>query len=512
VHKNPAKSRRRLVPACVVILSVLCIGGIVLAFHWPFSSQKVIQAIQEEWPGKIKVAQVHRTYFPHPGCVLENITLTRGLNPSGAPLVAIQKVTIEANYHDLLLRPGYVSRIVLEGLRIAIPVDQPEDATKPSEQTSKSSETSVRIGEVFTKNATLEIARKNNEPLQFEIHQLILKSISQNMPMSYDLAMRNAEPPGEIRSSGKLGPWDSAHLDNIPLSGSYTFDHADLGVFKGIAGMLSAKGEFHGALGRIETQGTTDTPNFEVTRSKHTVPLKTTFNAIVDGTGGNTILRAVDATFLRTAAHVEGSVSAKPGQHGKTTSLNITVRGGHIDDLLRFFVRESKPPIEGTTNFRAHVVWPPGHRPFVKKVIMEGDFDIEHAQWEKPARQMNVNILSKRASGNKNDTNTDDVTADVKGSVLLNEAIAKFRDVSFKVPGAEATMHGNYNVETTQIDFQGDLKTESTISNESTGAKALLLKPLDPLFKRKHAGAVVPVAMTGTYSDPHFGLALPGKK
>ena len=503
-----------MVPAGVIVLSLLSMGAIVLAFHWPFSSQKVIQAIQEDWPGKIKVAKFHSTYFPHPGCVLENVTLNRKSNPSGAPLVAIQKVTIEANYHDLFLRPGYVSRIVLEGLKISVPAEQPEGENMPGEpeQTSKSRESPVRLGEVFTKNATLQIARKDNEALRFEIHELSLKSIGKDTPMSYDLAMSNAVPPGEIRSQGKLGPWDSAHLERIPVAASYTFEHADLGVFHGIAGMLASTGEFHGVLGRIETQGTTDTPNFEVTRSKHAVPLRTKFNAIVDGTSGNTILQAVDASFLRTAVHVEGSVSSQAGEHGKTTALNITVRGGHIDDVLRLFVKESKPPMEGTANFHAHVVLPPGHLPFLKKLNLESDFDVEHAQWEKPARQMNVNTLSKRASGNKNDANTDNVTAELKGSVLLSEAIAKFRDVSFRVPGAEATMHGNYNLETTQIDFYGDLKTAASISNESTGVKAILLKPFDPLFKRKHAGAVVPVAVTGTYSDPHFGLALPRKK
>jgi hypothetical protein len=66
-------------------------------------------------------------------------------------------------------------------------------------------------------------------------------------------------------------------------------------------------------------------------------------------------------------------------------------------------------------------------------------------------------------------------------------------------------------VENTKIDFHGNLKTESSLSNESTGAKAILLKPLDPFFKRKHAGAVVPVEMTGTYDNPHFGFSLTGK-
>jgi hypothetical protein len=500
-------TRRWLLPLAIVILLALCIGGIILAFRWPFSSRKVTQSVQESWPGKIAVQSFHRTYFPHPGCVLENVTLTRGSDSSSPPLVAIQRVTIQANYHDLLLRPGYVSRIILEGLKISVPAEQDTSASQKA-----SSKPSTRIGEVFTKDAMLEIARKDDGPLKFEIHQLTLKSISDSSPMSYDLAMRNAEPPGEIRSRGKLGPWDSQHLNDIPLSGTYTFDDVDLAVFEGIGGTLAGKGDFNGVLGRIQTEGNTDTPKFEVTRSHHSVALKTKFNATVDGMSGDTILHSVDTMLIKTAVHIEGSVAGKSGQPGKTTSLNASVRNGRIEDILWLFVHEPKAPMEGATNFRAHIVWPSGHQPFLKRVVLQGEFEIEHAQWTKPERQMSVNMLSKKASGKKKDPETPNVTADLKGSVLLSNEIAKFHDTSFKVPGAEAILQGTYNLGDTKIDFHGDLKTEASISDDSSGVKAVLLKPLDPLFKKKHAGAEVPVEMTGTYHDPHFGVSLQPKK
>jgi hypothetical protein len=500
-----ASARRWLFPLAIIVLLALSIAGIILAFHWPFSRQKVTQSVQESWPGKIAVQSFRRTYFPHPGCVLENVALTRGSDSSGPPLVAIQRVTIQANYHDLLLRPGYISRIILEGLKISVPAEQ-----NTSQQTS--SKSSTRIGEVFTRNATLEIATKDDGPLKFEIHQLSLTSISDSSPMSYDLAMRNPEPPGEIRSRGKLGPWDSQHMNDIPLSGSYTFDDVDLGVFEGIGGTLAAKGDFNGVLGRIETQGTTDTPKFEVTRSHHSVVLKAKFNATVDGMSGDTILHSVDAVLIKTPVHIEGSVAGKPGQPGKTTALNANVRNGRIEDVLWLFVHEPKPPMEGATNFHAHIVWPSGHQPFLKRVALQGNFEIEHAQWTNSERQMSVNMLSKKASGKKKDPETSNVTEDLEGSVLLSNEIAKFHDTSFKVPGAEAILHGTYNLEDTKIDFHGDLKTEASLSDDSSGVKAVLLKPLDPLFKKKHAGAEVPVEMTGTYHDPHFGVSLQPKK
>src|SRR3984893_9499360 len=345
-------TRRWLLPLAIVILLALCIAGIILAYHWPFSSQKVTQSVQESWPGKIAVQSFHRTYFPHPGCVMENVALTRGSVSSGPPLVAIQRVTIQANYHDLLLRPGYISRIILEGLKISVPAEH-----NTSQQTSTSRKSSARIGEVFTKDPTLEVATKDEGPLKFEMHQLSLKSITDSSPMSYDLAMRNAKPPGEIRSRGKLGPWDRQHLNDVPLSGSYTFNDADLGVFQGIAGTLATTGDFHVVLGRIETQGKADAPKFEVTRSHHPVALKAKYSASVNGMSGDTIVRSVDGGFLKTPVHIEGSVTGKPGQPGKTAALHVGLRNGRIEDVLWLFVKESKAPMEGATNIHGQVVW-----------------------------------------------------------------------------------------------------------------------------------------------------------
>jgi hypothetical protein len=38
--------------------------------------------------------------------------------------------------------------------------------------------------------------------------------------------------------------------------------------------------------------------------------------------------------------------------------------------------------------------------------------------------------------------------------------------------------------------------------------KSWLLKPVDPFFKNEGAGAAIPVKITGTKSEPKFGLDL----
>jgi hypothetical protein len=49
---------------------------------------------------------------------------------------------------------------------------------------------------------------------------------------------------------------------------------------------------------------------------------------------------------------------------------------------------------------------------------------------------------------------------------------------------------------------------DASLSKAASGVKSLLLIPLDPFFKKRGAGAVVPVRVMGTYSHPRFKASL----
>ena len=133
----------------------------------------------------------------------------------------------------------------------------------------------------------------------------------------------------------------------------------------------------------------------------------------------------------------------------------------------------------------------------------------------KPSSQAKVDGLSEKASaanvGDKaEDEDADRVMSNLAGHVDLRGGTADFSNFSFQVPGASAQMHGTFNLESTAIDLHGTLKTEAELSQMSSGFKSALLKPFNPLFKKKHAGAALPVHLVGTYRAPQVGLDLPG--
>ena len=122
--------------------------------------------------------------------------------------------------------------------------------------------------------------------------------------------------------------------------------------------------------------------------------------------------------------------------------------------------------------------------------------------------QESVNRLSAGAGGEKDASDPETVLTDLTGQAVLEDGTARFSDLSFGVPGAASRVHGTYSLISHKIDLHGQLQVDTKISNTTSGAKAILLKMMDPFFKKKRKGEVLPVRISGTYEHPSFGLDL----
>src|SRR5947209_3184387 len=105
------RARRWLVWVGVVVLVLVAIGLVLLAWHWPFSRQKAIDALQDGFHGQVTFARFDKTFFPHPGFVAQGVTLIRPGTPSNLPFASAQKFVLRAHYIDMLVRPGYLAHI-----------------------------------------------------------------------------------------------------------------------------------------------------------------------------------------------------------------------------------------------------------------------------------------------------------------------------------------------------------------------------------------------------------------
>jgi hypothetical protein len=492
------------------LLALVVIGGtaLLVASRWPFTRDTIVRALQETFSSTVELKAFHGTYFT-PGCVAEGLTFRRNSDRNAPPIATIEKLTIQSSYWGFFTSPKGVRRVRVEGLRVFVS-PRSEGTDNEPRPTGRQEQVALTIKEIIADGAVVEFAsdEPGKESLKYVIHKLTLNSVSGDRPMSFHAALQNATPPGEIHTDGQFGPLRPKNVGQTVLSGSYTFQQADLGVFPGIAGMLSSTGTFNGVLEQIEVVGSTDTSTFQVTRSNHPVHLKTQFHANVNGLDGDVSLQSVRAQFERTSVASQGEVAKKAGSEGKTVSLEATEPQGRIEDWLRLLSKTDHPALTGAMIFRAQVLVPPGNRDFIERVTLRGDFGIDTVNFTRPTTQENIDNLSQVAQGEKENEDPASVLENLKGHVVLKDAIVTFPDLFFSVPGALAHLHGTYGLLTQQVNFHGTLQVDNKLSKGSKGMKSFLLKFVEPFLKKKDTGEIVPIKIGGTFRHPSYGLDL----
>ncbi len=495
---------------------ILAVAATLLFLKWPFTRQAVTAALQDRFARTVEIRNFRSTYFP-PGCIAEEVRFLQRKHKELPPLITVRTLIVQASYSGMLSFHKRVGQVQVIGLHVLVPPKSPHgpsDSVMPL--TDSSSNNTLAIAEIRADGAVLEFmpSGRDKEPFKLEIHQLILDHVGGNGPIFYRATLLNTEPPGEIRSTGQFGPWNSEAPGSTPVSGSYTFDNANLGVFEGIAGTLSSHGKLGGTLDHIETDGAADVPNFHVSGSSHIVHLSTEFRAVVDGTNGDTQLQNVRSHFQRTTMLSTGGVTGQAGQQGKTVALEMTVKDGRIDDLLSLITEDKVPSMTGSVTLYARVKVPPGPLGFLKKLDLEGDFGVGNERFTNAEVQVPLNRLTESAHGKNKKQEAEDpetVLSNLKGHVSVKNGIATLSDVSFTAPGTLAEIRGTYNLLDKTVNLQGVLHTNGKLSDAASGFKALVLKAVVPFLKKKTV-TIVPFTVTGTSMKPSFALDLDAKR
>jgi AsmA-like C-terminal region len=475
----------------------------------PMLRERLIAAIRKHYQRNVEVKSVVISLLPRVGAVVEGLVIHQKNQPDLPPFVEVKRLMVTSGLVGLFSEPLRIRGVVLEGLRINVPPKQhdPDKPKKPKREPPK-----FVVREMIADGTLLQIfpKKKGKEPLAFNIHKLTLHSAGTAEPMRFKAILTNPKPPGDIHSSGQFGPWENEEPSLTPVSGEYRFQHADLSEFKGISGLLSSEGRYHGLLGRIEVDGWTDTPEFTVKISGNPVSLQTQFHAIVDGTDGDTHLDPVNAQFGRSTLVARGAVHGEPGVKGKTVSLDVTVSSSRVEDMLRLAVKGAEP-MTGDVSFATKFELPPGEEDISERLYLKGNFGVDSARFSKYNIQSKVDELSQRARGKVDaDASEERHISSLGGNFELRHGVIAFKNLTFAVPGATVRLDGQYKLRGELLDFRGTLRTEAKVSEMTTGIKSFLLKLADPLFKKKGAGAVIPIKITGPRKEPKFGLDIGG--
>ena len=508
----------------VAILAVLCAAAVVVRLvvnhAEPVFRAQVIETLSTRFHADVQLDSFH-------------VSMLRGLQVSGQglrifgqsgptrnqpgvqPLIGVAEFRFRTKVWDLFRSPLRVGTVYLKGLQLNLPPrEQRAQLNNPRPPGGKIGIVVDRLV-ADTAQLTVNTQKPGKPPLDFEIETLTMTSVGEDAPMHFEADLINPKPVGTIHTSGRFGPWVADSPRDTAIEGTYSFSHADLATIKGIGGILSSAGQYAGTLDHIGVDGTTETPDFRIAISGRPVPLHTDFHAIVDGISGDTYLQPVNAKLENSLLMATGSIVRSNDPKGHRIDLDVRIDQGRIDDLLRLAIHTDPPVMSGTVRLSTKLDLPPGEGEVADRLRLNGSFQVVQAHFSNPKIQDKVDALSLRSQGKPKlakDRNPREVASAMKGTFRLSEAVISFSQLQYQMPGTQVDLTGTYSLDGNQFDFLGKVRADAKFSQMFTGWKAILLKPADPFFSKNGAGTEIPVKITGTESEPHFGVDFHDKK
>jgi hypothetical protein len=499
---NAARARKTILHqgapfclACAVLVGFV-LGIVFVNLHWPYRYRNVEPLLQQVFASQIKIERYHRTYFPHPGFVADSITLRRNSAPNLPPVGTVTHLRVEGRWIDLLLLRDRVHLVTADGLHVIIPpagsAANKEDFPPGSSGDFIGPPTVVE--QLDLQNATLDLQRVGGGRYTFPIRRLLIGNLHQGETISYSVDMQNAQPSGRIQAHGTFGPLLAGKLETTPVAGDFTFTGVNLSEIQGLHGTFSAVGHFQGKLQGIEGSAQYSTPDFSVAVGRRTL-VEGAMSCAVNGLNGDITLHAVDVRTGSSVIHAEGNIAGEP----KVTNVDLLVEQGRVEDLLRPFLA-GETPVTGPVVLHGHANLAGAGASFFERLTMNGAFTVPGERFTDTPKERNLTAFSQRAQGTKTGEDSPAVLPSVAATVSVSNGMAHISSLIVHMPGAAVRLNGAFDLQNQNVRLAGDLRMQSDVSHVTSGFKAILLKPLAPFFKKDGAGAVVPIAITGT---PH---------
>jgi AsmA-like C-terminal region len=503
---TPARYRLRLwlLAAGIAVVALAGVAVFVIDAHWPYRYRIVKPILEGMLGSQIEIAHYHRTYFPHPGFVAENLTLRRKSASNPPPLGSVGQLAVQGNWSDLFLLRPRVRLVDLQKLHVVIPAPgtpaSREDFPPGSASDYTGPETLIERLKIH--DSLLEIQRQGATSLLFPIKELDIRDFQKMRAIRYVVDMQNAVPRGHIVSSGSFGPLNASDLGATPVSGTFTFSSVNLHDVGDINGTMASHGRFWGSLQTINAEADSDTPQFAVDDGTPT-PVRGSVQCAVNGLTGEVALQRIEVQSAATMISAHGSVTGSP----KATNLEVAIREGRAQDVLRPFLHSSVP-ITGQVQLHGHVYLAPAQAGvgFLQRLRVDGGFDVPAERATDTKTEKTLTDFSRRVQGQKNGAPNNqessnasaDALSTLKGPAQIRDGVVSSPNLTFAVPGAQATLQGTFRFHDQAVHLTGILRLQAGISHAFTGFKSFLLKPLDPFFKKEKAGAVVPIAVVGS--------------
>jgi hypothetical protein len=507
-----APGRRKRYWFAGIAIAIALVMAVALWFidaNWPYRYRKIHPLLEDVLASQVKVSEYHRTYFPNPGFVANGLTLRRKSAPELPPIGTARSMVVQGSWLDLVMLRHRVRRVEVAGLRVEMPPPGSRASQEdfPPGSSADFTGPDTAIAEMVIHDSVLDIQRTGAVPLSFLLRRLVFTNVLKNRAAGYTVDMQNALPTAQIHATGNFGPLNPQNLGATPVSGTFTITALRLHDVGEISGTLSATGRFRGPLASIAATADSTTSDFAV-EDGHRSAVAATIQCTVNGLNGDVVIHGLAARTGATVIHAAGAVQQGRQGSPKATNLDLEVKDGRAEDLLRLFMHQDVP-VTGIVWVHAHAYLAAAVNgaAFLHRLHVQGTFAVPREVLSDHRTEESLTAFSDRAQGKKApdpkvDSKTDrsassDALSSLEGTADIRDGVVSSRRLTFRVPGAEAHVDGTFNLHSKVVHLVGNLRMEADISHAETGFRSWLLKPLAPFFRKKHAGAVVPVAVTG---------------
>ena len=487
----------------VVVAALFAAGAVLISANWPYRHRKIAPMLEDVLSSQVTFTGYHRIYFPNPGFVATGITMRRKSALNLPPLGHVDTMVVEGRWSDLFLLRRRIQLLDVTGLHIMVPALGSKENRQefPPGSSSDFIGPDTKIERLMIHSSELDIMRTSGKPLVFPIKQIELLNLHKGEAMTYAVDMLNAFPTGHILARGQMGPIQGKTFSATPLNGDFAIAQMNLHDVGEISGKLDVRGRFKGTLQSMEVQTNGETRDFAVQDGKPT-PVTGRMSCTLYAENADMAIHSIVLHVGASTIQAQGTIKGSP----KATNLDIRVDRGRVEDVMRPFLHR-QVPITGPVSLKAHAyLGPPGFG-FVARLRLNGSFFIPAEKVTDKEVEKNLSDFSRRAQGKqkpnegketREESSSRDVVSSLAGPAKIENGVASTPHLTFRVPGAQATLAGTYRLHNDEAHLTGDLKMDTDVSHTATGFKSFLLKPLAPFFKKKNKGAVVPIAVTGT--------------
>lgn len=504
--------RLKIATGILVAVTVVAGGGVIVASRQlePRLHDWVIEELSRSMESEVTLGRVSLAWYPLRLTARDLVIRHRGRTDI-PPLIVVSSFTVDLKPLDLW--SATVEHVKVDGMEVYIPPKDDRTGKRPLPKArggGSGDEQRLVVRRFTATNTRLAIIPRNERknPKVWDIYELDMDNLGAGVPSRFRAALTNPIPYGKIESAGRFGPWDASEPGASAIEGEYTFA-ADLGTIKGLQGQLNALGTMSGVLEQIATRGETRTPDFRLTAlDGRSLPLTTTYDALVDGTKGDVELKRVDIMLGQSPLQARGAIEGTHGLKGKRVVLNITAKAVNLAELLQLTSKAQPPMARGTVSLDAAFDLPQGDADVLHRLALEGSFRADRLRFADVGVQEKIDTLSRRGQGRPSDESIDNVASNVTSKFVLSKSVLTYRGLAFSVQGASIKLDGTHRLEPKTLSLQGEVLLKASASDTLTGFKRWLVKPFDPLFRKKGAGTRLVISVEGTQDQPKVGLEL----